>query len=384
MKLHKFDIIDKNGRRKTGTTLVPDPSPNPGTSHRYRTAKAEYTAQYLSGRHHNASDGSMAKTETALNHMQAFYQKHHGMKDSWKGIKKWQADAFENYIKNEKSLLDGEKLAPKTQKDILGEYRKVMITLGKEHMLPKESYVARGIAVAREDVEKPIDFKPSYVAERNTLQELLERCCNDWYAVASELGRAFGLRLAERMASRDVMWRVGDKIYATHKLGHPREVSKATLAKRYGASFPERVFDMHGNIKMKEGTKYLIVEDAKNGRDRIQPINNEARKAAIERLHNFIRNSSGRSEHMKVHPDRTKPETAQGNYSKYLSRHGVDRTTDLHSHGDRHFEAQRLLKEKLDAGLSFREAAREVVEELGHGPNSSAIWFYIPRPSSRH
>lgn len=384
MKLHKFEIIDKNGRKRTGTTLVPDPKPNPGTNHRYRTAKAEYTAQFLSGRHHNKSGGSMAKTETLLNHMQAYFTKHHGMKDSWKGMKKWQSDAFENYIKNQKSLLDGERLAPKTQKDLLGEYRKVMVTLGKEHMLPKQSYVARGIAVAAENVENPIDFKPTYTSERNTLQELLERCCNDWYPVASELGRAFGLRLAERMASRDVMWRVGNKLYATQKLGHPRQVSKEALAKRYGQSFADRLYDKRGNLKLKEGMKYLMVEDTKNGRDRIQPIYNEVRKAAIERLHDFIKCSPGRSEHKKVHPDRTNPETAQDNYSKYLRRHGVDRGTDLHSHGDRHWEAQRLFKERLDEGMTYRKAAREVVEELGHGPNSSAIWFYIPRPSSRH
>ena len=96
----------------------------------------------------------------------------------------------------------------------------------------------------------------------------------------------------------------------------------------------------------------------------------------MKRLHQFIKNSPGHGKFRNVHPDTINPENAKWNYSKYLERHGADRGSMLHTHGDRHFEAQRLFEECLNNGMSIKEASAVVVITLGHD-DPSKIRYYV-------
>ena len=260
-------------------------------------------------------------------------------------------------------------LAPKTVKDILGQAYKVLVVLGKADLMTS-TYDVMGLAVGHKDLERPIQFTPDWEDRRNAYQQLLEQCRTTWYAEASSIGRAFGLREAERCASRDVLYKDGDKMYATYKLGGFKEVTERQLQGRYGYSFTDRL------EQMQEGMKYLIVEEAKGNRNRIQAINTPSRFAAVERLHNYIKSQSGHSKEMKVYSDRVSQERAEKNYLKIQGRYGADRASQLNSHADRHREAQRMWHDLLDAGYSKKEAAQNVVVELGHS-HCDKIRYYI-------
>ena len=366
----RFTVKSSNGREYRAQAVVPDRNPRPGTSHQYRTLKGEFQSRYLSGGGYNSSVGSARKLETAVNHWSAYMMKHEGL-TSGDHMKKAHVDRFVEHLKSGKSPLSGKQLTDKAIKDVLGGVRKILYCYCKEHML-RGTYESLGLKVSHRDLERPMTFTEDYPERRAALQERLEGHRTTWMPVASQLGQAFGLRLAERLASRDLIEYKDGKLLATHKLGRLREVTERQLQARYGRTIVDRLHV----LRHSPGVPHLIVEDAKGGRNRFQPVNTGARQAAVQRLHDYIRSREDNKVHMKIHPDRQTPKAAHGAYEKTMERYGAGRETQLNAHGDRHWQGQQLYHGLRAEGLSRKAAARVVVEELGHD-DPRKINYYI-------
>jgi len=292
--------------------------------------------------------------------------------ESGDNMKKAHVEAFKSYLINEKSLLTGIQLEDKTVKDILGGFRKVLICYGKEHMLD-ETYKSMGLAVSHGDLERPIDFGPNYIAERADYQQKLENCRNGSYAVQSQLGAAFGLREAERVESRDtIVFDDGQLLVTKGASVKQHAVTERYIAKYYGESAVKRLKTVYNN----PGEQHLIAENAKGNRTRFIPVDNVTRQAAVERLQKFIQESPGHQVFRKSYLDGRTLKQAEENYAKIQERYGATRDNQLSSHCDRHFEAQRLYQECLDEGMTDKEAAREVVDQMGHA-DPRKVRYYV-------
>jgi hypothetical protein len=365
-----FTVRGSNGREYLAQAVVPDRTPRPGTSHQYRTLKGEFQARYLSRGGYNSSVGSARKLETAVNHWSAYMMKREGLA-SGDNMKKAHVDRFVQHLKSGKSLLSGKELTDKAIKDVLSGVRKILYCYGKEHML-KGTYESMGLRVSHRDLERPVKFTEDYPERRAVFQERLEGHRTTWMPVASQLGQAFGLRLAERLASRDLIEYKDGKLMATNKLGKYKEVTERQLQARYGRTIIDRLHV----LRHSPGVPHLIVEDAKGDRNRFQPVNTDVRLAAVERLHDHIRSRDDNKVHMKIHPDRQSTKSAHDAYEKTMERYGAGRETQLNAHGDRHWQAQQLYHGLRAEGLSHKAAARVVVEELGHD-DPRKINYYV-------
>jgi hypothetical protein len=369
-KTFEINTKDDNGKFKTLTsrTIVPDPVPNPGTSHAYRTFKAEFQARFLSGRNTGSSVGSDQKFETALNHFSEYLDvaEHIHSGDS---LDKGHVDRFVDRLADGTSILTGKKLADKTVKDILGNVRKILITIKKDYFL-KGTYADMGLKVGHKDLERPIQFTDDYLIRRDAYQEALESHRTTWYAEAARIGRAFGMREAERIESRDTIKVVDGKLYATHLLGPHKEVSAKQLKARYGKTIMRRA------EKLVEGKEYLIVEHAKGNRNRFVEIPDGRRREAVERLHGFIRSQDGHSNNRRCYPDKTTCQQAERNYTRTQERYGATRESQLHAHGDRHHEAQSKYAELKSSGMSEKDAKLAVIEMLGHSDPRKCNYYF--------
>jgi hypothetical protein len=371
MATAKFTIKGSNGRTHTSRTIVPDTTPRLGSSHAFRTIAAEFKGRYLSGSGHGFAIGSAKKLMTAINHFNIYMMKREGLQTG-DSVKKAHVDRFIEHLQTQPSLLTGRKqLCDKSIKDILSGTRKILTCYGKGHML-NTTYEAKGLAVGHKEMERPIDFMPDRQAARADLQQKYEQCRNKSYAVQSQLGQAFGLREAGRVESRDTIKYVDGQLNATRGASAYRPVTERQIAGRYGKSAVARL-----DTVFKSGAKeFLIVENEKGGRTRFLPIDNDDRRAAIDRVQDYIRNTPGHSVYRKSYPDGTTTQQAERNYTRIQERYGANRDNQLSSHCDRHWEAQRLYQECLDKGLPRKAAEQEVVIQMGHN-DQRKVRYYI-------
>lgn len=365
-----FKVKGSNGRMHTVNTVIPDAKPAVEQSAIFRTIAAEYKARYLSGRGHGIARGSGKKLETALQHFDRYMSKREGL-PSGDRVNLGHIDRFVEFLRTKPSLLSGTKLQEKTIKDILSGTRKILICYGKGHLM-KDTYEARGLAVGHKDLERPIDFTADYTSRRELFHQKLENCRNKSYAVQSQLGQAFGLREAGRVESRDVIVCRDGTLYATRGAGKPKEITQRTIAERYGQTAVDRL----GPVYRSPGLDHLIVENEKGARTRFLPINTEARREAVDRVQNFIRTNPDCQVHRKSYKDGITTQQAERNYTRIQERYGATRENQLSSHCDRHWEAQRLYRECLDNGMNRKEAAAEVVSQMGHS-DPRKVRYYI-------
>ena len=243
--------------------------------------------------------------------------------------------------------------------DLVGGLRTMLLTTSQDWML-KGTYADMGLATAHSDKERPLEFAAGYTVARNEYQEVLEDLRTKWYAEAANVGRYFGLREAERIESRDIITRIKGQLYSTHKLGRLKQITDRQMKARYGNTILQRT------SMIKEGKSYLIVEHAKGTRGRFLEITAGARENAVNRLHAFIRSQPAHVNNMRVYPDKITTLKAERNYTRTQERNGGHRASQMNSHADRHFEAQRLWKELLNSGMSRAEASKILVQMLGH------------------
>ena len=375
MAMVTFKVKGSNGRIHTAKTIVPDTKPRVGSRHAFRTLASEFKGRFLSGSGHGIAVGSGQKLTTALNHFCAYMTRREGI-ETGDSIKKAHVERFVEHLKTQPSLLSGQQLTDKSIKDILSGSRKILICYGKGHML-NETYEAKGLAVGHKDLERPIVFHPGRQADRDALQAKYEMCRNKSYAVQSQLGQAFGLREAGRVESRDTIRFVDGQLYATRGASLYKPVTERQIASRYGKTAVDRLDKVYKG----RGQEFLIAENEKGGRTRFLPIDNEARRAAVSRVQLFIRNSPDHQIHRKSYPDGTTTQQAERNYTRIQERYGATRANQLSSHCDRHWEAQRLYTACLNSGMSRKEAALEVVDQMGHS-DQRKIDYYIHRHRS--
>jgi hypothetical protein len=184
-----------------------------------------------------------------------------------------------------------------------------------------------------------------------------------WIGAASQLGLAFGLREQERIRSRDVLRKEDGKYYATYRCSEPEAGTVRQLTARYGPTFRDRL------ERVEDGKQYLIVEGAKGGRNRPAEIYNDDRRDAVTRVQTYIHEH--RTEHrqnMSIIPDRYSLKQGRKQYGKAQEDCGGTKDNLLHSHADRHWDAQKLYAEGWD-----RTA---IVEDKGHS-DPRKIGYYI-------
>ena len=369
----EFVVKDENGKSFPAKAIIPDRRMNTGTKNvKRRDILGEVNAKWLSGRGHGKSDATSDKFQTHLRHFSVNMKKYFGT-TNLAGVTQENVNKFVERIKTQPSELwkgrTPKALKPKAQSQVLKDVRKILALVNKEHMLRK-TYGAMGIAVSHKNNEQPMKFALDRADLRLDLQCRIENCRTKWYGPVAQMGAAFGTRNAERIGSRDTLYKKDGKFYASCKLSRHEEVSLNTLKQRYGATFEKRLADV------KEGMQYLIVQCAKNARNRVQPINTPERVAAVARLHDYIKSHPGHSQHMSPHPDKVNPENAKESYTKLMGRYGADKNSQLNAYSDRHWEAQRLWKECLDAGMTKRAASLIVIKELGHDSRDK-IRYYV-------
>ena len=364
-----FRVKGTDGRTHKVKTVVPDITPVDKTK-KFRTISAEFKSRYLAGKGHGIARGSGKKLDTALRHFDKYMRSREGL-PSGDRVKQGHVDRFIDFLQNQPSLLSGKQLADKSVKDILSGTRKILHCYGKGHLLC-ETYEAKGLAVGHKDLERPIQFTPDYIERRARFQEKLETCRNKSYAVQSQLGQAFGLREAGRVESRDVIVYRDGQLYATRGAGTLLPITPRTIAMRYGQSALERL----GPVYRSPGLEHLIVENEKGSRTRFLPIDSDARRTAVNRVQTYIRTNPDCHIHRKSYPDGNTTQQAERNYIRIQERYGATRDNQLSSHCDRHWEAQRLYQELLDSGMSPKEAAAEVVTQVGHN-DCRKIRYYV-------
>ncbi|QXE85572.1 integrase domain-containing protein [Geomonas nitrogeniifigens] len=358
----KIKIKGKNGRIHSAQTVLPAPKPGGPSGRKYRTPQAEFRGEYMSSSMHTMAEGTAKKFHEALNKAGEYMRRYEGLSSfAGKGMKAPHVERYVHYLMNRYvSEHTGRPLTDKSIKDLLGQFRKVLLVLGKGHMLRDYEYY--GLKVTREDLERPIKFPTRWEADRAAFQQRMDGQAT-WIGVAAQLGLAFGLREQERIRSRDVLVKKDGKYFATWKCGDEKEVTVRQLAERYGPTFRDRL----GLVE--EETRYLIVQGAKGGRNRPCEIYNSARSEAVDRVQAYIRgNRAEHRQHMSLIPDRFTLEQGRAQYSKAQERCGGTKETLCHSHADRHWDAQLLQSEGWDD--------QAIVEDKGHS-DPRKIHYYI-------
>lgn len=356
----KIRIKGINGKVHTAQTVLPARKPGGHSGKKYRTPQAEFRAEYIDSKQHKIAGGTRKKFHQALNKVGEYMRTREGL-SSFAQIKRPHVDRLVAHLKSTVSVHTGRPLSDKYIKDILGEFRKVLVILGKEYMM--RSYESYGLNVKREHLERPIKFPEGWEAQRAAFQEKMEQRA-EWIGVASQLGLAFGLREQERLLSRDIIIKVDGKYQATYKCCQFKPVTVRQLTQRYGATFRDRL------TRMEEGKQYLIVEGAKGGRNRPVLIYNESRREAIERVRKFIvDHKAEHRQHMSLIPLGLSLEQGLRRYTDAQEHCGGTRENLLHSHADRHYDAQKLKAE----GWS----STDIVEDKGHS-DPRKINYYIP------
>lgn len=360
----KVRIRGKNGKSISTKTVVPAQKPGGPSGRNYRTPQAEFRAEYMSNSKHTMAEGTAKKFHEALDKAGEYMQKYEGLKSfAGNAMKMPHVDRFVDFLKDRYvSEHTGRPLTDKSIKDILGQFRKVLVVVGKEHIL--RDYASYDLKVSREDLERPIAFPANWRADRAAFQTRME-AQGEWIGAAAELGLAFGLREQERLRSTDVLTKVNGSYHATHKCGPLQQVTVRQLTERYGPTFRDRL------TLVEEGKKYLIVQGTKGGRNRPAEIYNDARSAAVARVQSFIQaNKAEHKIHKSMIPDKFTLKQGRTQYSKAQERCGGTKENLLHSHADRHWDAQHLKAQ----GWSDKE----IIEDKGHS-DPRKIAYYIRR-----
>ncbi|AJE03657.1 integrase domain-containing protein [Geobacter pickeringii] len=360
----KVRIRGKDGKVHSAQTVVPPPKPGGPSGKVYRTPQAEFRAEYMSSSKHTMAEGTAKKFHEALDRAGEYMRKYEGLKSfAGNGMKMPHVDRFVDFLQNRYvSEHTGRPLTDKSVKDILGQFRKVLVVVGKEHML--RDYASYGLRVSRKDLERPIAFPEDWKVERAAFQSRMEEKA-EWIGAAAELGLAFGLREQERIRSQDVLTKVDGKYFATHKCGPLQPVTVRQLTERYGPTFRDRL------ELVQDGKEYLIVQGAKGGRNRAAEIFNGARRAAVDRVRNYILDHKAEhKQHMSIIPDRYTLKEGRDRYGDAQQKCGGTKENLLHSHADRHWDAQHLKAQ----GWSNEE----IIEDKGHS-DPRKIAYYIPR-----
>lgn len=355
----KIGIKGKNGKVHTAQTVLPALKAGEHSGKRYRTPQAEFRAEYIDSKQHRISGGTRKKFHQALNKVGEYMRVREGL-TSFSQIKKPHVDRLVDYLKSTFSDHTGRELTDKYIKDVLGQFRKVLTVLGKDYMM--RTYESYGLKVKREDLERPLSFPPDWEQQRTAFQERMAQKA-EWIGIAAKIGLAFGLREQERLLSRDILVKIDGNYFASHKCSELKQVTTRQLASRYGSTFCNR---LAGAV---EGQEYLIVEGAKGGRNRPVAIYSEGRREAVARVRQFIiDHRAERRQHMSLIPTGLSLEQALRRYSAAQEHCGGTRETLLHSHADRHWDAQQLKEQ----GWSDRE----IVEDKGHA-DPRKINYYI-------
>ncbi|MBT1077187.1 integrase domain-containing protein [Geobacter grbiciae] len=360
----KVRIRGKNGKITTTKTVVPPPKPGGPSGKTYRTPRAEFRAEYMSGSKHTMAEGTAKKFHEALDKAGEYMRRYEGLKSfAGNGMKMPHVERFVDYLINRYvSEHTGRPLTDKSIKDILGQFRKVLLVVGKEHML--RDYASYDLKVTREDLERPIAFPAEWSTERAAFQARMEEKA-EWIGAAAELGLAFGLREQERIRSQDMLTKVNGEYFATYKCGPLLSVTGRQLTERYGPTFRDRL------ELVQEGKEYLIVQGAKGGRNRPAEMYNDVRRAAVERVRNYIQtHKAEHRQHMSIIPDRFSLQEGRDRYGDAQEKCGGTKGNLLHSHADRHWDAQYLKAQ----GWSDKE----IIEDKGHS-DPRKIAYYIPR-----
>lgn len=365
---------DKGGNYKEikCKKVVPDGRMNPGSSHAFRTVKAEYQARYLSGRNGVARRGSDRQFARGINSFSKYCETKgiYSMDNlNTKIVMNYVHELKENgsFTRASKTVLKDGSIG-----DLVGALRTMLLTTKQDYML-RGTYSDMGLDTSKESKENPIKFRPDYEVGRDTYQACLEKHRTKWYAEAAAIGRAFGLREAERIESRDLITRIKGELCATHKLGKMKPITEKQLKERYGKTIMERT------KTIKEGKTFLIVEHAKGYRNRFVEVRPGKEQAAVDRLHNFIRsNPAAHCNHMRVYPDVVSNEKAERNYSSVQGRYGADKESQNNCTSDRHHKIQEIFKECRTAGMTYWQAAKVCIEYAGH-EYKEKIWRYIER-----
>jgi hypothetical protein len=229
-----------------------------------------------------------------------------------------------NTVLSEKT---GLRLAPATVYEIIGTaiwmHSRMRGATG-EHMPTRPEM---GVFKSRKDQHNPIDFNkyPNYSGNRDTISNYLHTNSERWVAVAHDLGRAFGLRLAERIGTRgDTITKTLDgKLMLNSVMGKSREVQPKDLARIYGdASYATSAkFVEHGK-------EYLIIEWGKGSLGRYSEIYTDGRREALVAFRSEVKiqnTKSGRIIPDRIGPTRPELKEAKAHATKNNSAAGYDK-----------------------------------------------------------